>query len=639
MTTNQEPVVDAAAQGAIADTATEGLDLGIAPQWGIDAPRGGKIVLNRILKDGAKVPLFLGQTLINSLRDLGYNNTTSALCEHVDNAIQWGATEVRVYFHQSGKRGDYHIDCLVLDNGQGMAPNLLKVAMSFGGSMVHENRNGIGRYGMGMKAAAINIGRVLDVYSWQEPGAIYTMTLDVDEIGSNYKNIIEQSDPVLCDELPSDVCDVLLNPMEYPKRPAETQSLFANGRAELRDRLGKSGTIVFIPDCDRLSHSKSSTLVDHATKEMGRIYRRQIEGGLKLYVNNRRVEAFDPTYWMKSARHAQVEGLQTTQSRLVRSWQIDVPVEEGSVHTSKVVVKLYMLPFEEWGTLSRKVLKNDLHVFDDHVVSFMRNSREVAIGSEAKLRLKRHHTNNWLRLQVDFTGDLDEGFGVAANKQGVRLKEYVAKAIVDAINDDVTDLRQTIQRLKGERAQKESKSKISEAERRATDADALQGKPLPVDTPEEQAALEQNLRALAVGLKREGESDEEAYERLKASTYVTVFRHDEYWPFYHCEFKFGKVILTINTAHPFFKKVWEPLSELARRTDVAVEGVEEGEGGVADDGVGQTCTEVLVSVQLVLHSLARTQALMGIGNEEAKHLFEKLRREWSGNLETQLKAK
>src|SRR5580658_1351284 len=74
----------------------------LSPQWGNTAPKGGRTVVTRALKDGAKVPLFLGQTLINSLRDLGYNTTTSALCEHVDNALQWGATEVRVYFRQIG---------------------------------------------------------------------------------------------------------------------------------------------------------------------------------------------------------------------------------------------------------------------------------------------------------------------------------------------------------------------------------------------------------------------------------------------------------------------------------------------------------------------------------------------------------
>ena len=76
----------------------------LSPQWGVSAPRGGKTVVNRALKDGATVPLFLGQTLIKSLRDLGYNNTTSALCEHVDNALQWGATEVRVGTAVFGER-------------------------------------------------------------------------------------------------------------------------------------------------------------------------------------------------------------------------------------------------------------------------------------------------------------------------------------------------------------------------------------------------------------------------------------------------------------------------------------------------------------------------------------------------------
>src|SRR5437016_842454 len=81
-----------------------------SPIWGDDAPKGGKAVLNRIIKEKATVPLFFGQTLIQSLRDMGYSSTTSALCEHVDNAIQWGATEVRVYFRQTGKKGAYETE-------------------------------------------------------------------------------------------------------------------------------------------------------------------------------------------------------------------------------------------------------------------------------------------------------------------------------------------------------------------------------------------------------------------------------------------------------------------------------------------------------------------------------------------------
>jgi hypothetical protein len=604
--------------------------------WGDDAPKGGKTVIGRMLKDGAKVPLFLGQTLVNSLRDMGYNSTTSALCEHVDNAIQWGATEIRVYFHQIGKRGESKISTLVYDNGKGMAPNVLKVATAFGGSLVYENRNGIGRYGIGMKAAALSISPAFEVYSWQELRAFYQMILDVKELGNSRSNLIELEDPSLNEQLPSEIVEILTRHMAYPKNPHESQTLLADNWDDLLLRLGPSGTIVYMADCDRLTYRKASTLVDHATKEMGRIYRRYISKGLRLYVNNRLVEAFDPTYWMQSARHTQIEGLNPTQSKLVRSWRINVPVGEGSLETTEISVRLFALPFEEWGALSRKVKNNDLHVFDDHTVSFMRNEREVEIGSSyPRLKIRKHGDLNWLRLEVDFTGEADEGFGVAANKQGIRLKEYVAERIVEQISQEVTNAREDIKRIQAKRAA--AKSNISDAERRATDAEGHQAKPLPELPEDERVALDQNLRALSVTLKRENETDEQAFLRIKASQYVTVFKHDEYWPFYHCDFKYGKVILTINTAHPFFSSIWQPLSQMAKTM------MAEGELGSDDTvdvsaGTSQTCSNVLSAIQSMLLSLARTQSQLCHGDSEGEYakLFDQLRREWSGNLATQL---
>src|SRR5665213_2339442 len=138
---------------------------------GSGCPRGGKTVMNRILKENATVPLFFAQTLIASLRDVGYNNTTSALCEHVDNAIEAGAKEIRIYFRQRGGKGSYEIDAAVYDNGQGMSPNVLKMATAFGGSMRYGNREGIGRFGMGMKTAALSMSPMMELYSWQEKSA------------------------------------------------------------------------------------------------------------------------------------------------------------------------------------------------------------------------------------------------------------------------------------------------------------------------------------------------------------------------------------------------------------------------------------------------------------------------------------
>jgi hypothetical protein len=303
------------------------------------------------------------------------------------------------------------------------------------------------------------------------------------------------------------VVDILTRPMSWPRNPQETQTLLADSREEVHEKLGGSGTIIYLPECDRFSYKKVQTLAEHAIKEMGRVYRRFIDRGLKLYVNNRLVEAFDPTYWMQSARHVHVEGLTETRSRLVGSWAIDVPVADGASETTRVRAKLFALPYEAWSGLPRKVLKNDLHVYGDFTVSFMRNDREVDIAATVpKLKLRKHHTNNWLRLEIDFTGEADEGFGVAANKQGVRLKEYVAEKILEVIGEHLAELRKAIMEQKARHASLKSASKVSAAERRATDAEPLQGKPLPPEpeTPEQQAALEQNLRADRRGLKRCG---------------------------------------------------------------------------------------------------------------------------------------
>lgn len=614
-------------------------DLQFEPQWGDHAPRGGKSVLNRVLKEGTRVPLFLGQTFINSLRDVGYNTTTSALCEHVDNSIQAGATEVRVYFRQTGQQGGYSIDALVMDNGRGMEPHVLQVAMSFGGSMYYDNREGIGRFGVGMKTAALSMSPAFELYSWTELGAIYTMTLDVNDISSKMANLLELPEPQLLDALPSSVARILTKPMVYPRSHAD-QDLFADDEDELLDRMGSSGTIVHIPDCDRVTYKKAQTLAEDAVREMSRIYRVQLSQGLRLYVNNRRIHAFDPTYWDLNARHTRVEGIKEKRSKLIKSWpEIQVPLSENSNRTAPVAVRLYMLPIEDWYDLPRKTLKNDLHIFDGHTVSFMRNDREVFNGTIRELAGAGHGDNDWLRLQVDFGGELDEAFGVAMNKQGVRPKKYALECIREQIREEVTRVRHRTAQFRKERRAMDSGSKVSDAERRAGEADPLQAKPLPSPSPttqEEAAALEANLRGLAVSLKRKDESNEEAFERILASKYITTFRHDEYWPFYHVDYQFGKVVLTINTAHPFFSKLYDPIAQLTLNGTVEDGDIYGADVSRSDDET----SDILVALQMLLFSLGRTQSQMNLEEEspERTKLFEDLRREWSETLKTQLTA-
>jgi hypothetical protein len=615
------------------------------PAWGDDAPKGGKAVLNRIIKEKATVPLFFGQTLIQSLRDVGYNSTTSALCEHVDNAIQWGASEIRIYFSQNGKRGDYEINVLVLDNGKGMAPNVLKVATSFGGSMVYGNRSGIGRYGMGMKTAALSMSPVMDLYSWQEPGVIYNMTLDVDAIGKEKANLIELAEPNLLDELPSRITEIITKPMIFPD--SGEQALLTSNPASLHDMLGSSGTIVYMPMCDRLTAARARTLVDHAVREMSRIYRKFLEKGLQLFVNNRQVEAFDPTYWMTNARHTRIPELTIQQSRLVLSKPISIRLSEYTPgvkpedsEKGMATLRLYALPIEDWGPLPLKVRKNDLHLYDDHTVSFMRNDREVFIGTVPEI-VKRHADANWFRIQVDFSGELDEAFGVASNKQGVRPKKYVLEEISKALSEEITALRDQIRRHQSEQTFLRQGKQQTSGEAKADEAEGFQVKPLldpSPTTPEEQEQLDSNLRTLSMMLKRDSESDEDAYERVKSSRHIIHYKHDDYWPFYHVDQRFGKIILTINTAHPFYRQLYEPLSRAASML-AAAEGVpNDVEEKTTESQTFVGAEDALTALQLMLLSLARAQSSMALQAPDRKQLFDQFRKEWSETYQTQLTA-
>ena len=85
--------------------------------------------------------------------------------------------------------------------------------------MSYGNRKGIGRFGMGMKTAALSISPVMELYSWQEAAAFYGMTLDTDAIGRDRSNLVPLPEPSFNSILPEPVLDmqkVLLEMLNGP---------------------------------------------------------------------------------------------------------------------------------------------------------------------------------------------------------------------------------------------------------------------------------------------------------------------------------------------------------------------------------------------------------------------------------------
>lgn len=164
--------------------------------------------------------------------------------------------------------------------------------------------------------------------------------------------------------------------------------------------------------------------------------------------------------------------------------------------SAPIIVKIFRLPIEEWSSLSRKVQKNDLKIFDGFTVSILRNDREVFAGGLTKLTTQ-HSVTLWYRVQIDFPGVLDEAFGVASNKQGVRMKDYVLDAIKAAIGLDITKLNDEIKRFQAEKVSQLTPAKPTASQQRANEVDHFHAKPLDAAlTESEKEQLDADLRGL-----------------------------------------------------------------------------------------------------------------------------------------------
>ena len=111
------------------------------------------------------------------------------------------------------------------------------------------------------------------------------------------------------------------------------------------------------------------------------------------------------------------------------------------------------------------------------------------------------------------------------------------------------------------------------------------------------------------------------------------YKNDRFWPFYEVEHRYGRVILTINTAHPFYDRLYRPLAELALNPP---------SDGEESSKLTAPASEspLAVVLDLLLLSLARTQSVMSASKEvrPAGELFEDMRHRWWDLLKKQMAA-
>lgn len=456
---------------------------------------------------------------IQATRDSGYKGTASAVAELIDNSLQAGATKIVVKITNDGE-DEHPITLKVIDNGSGMDPRTLRTALRFGGSTRFNDRQGLGRYGMGLPNCSLSQARRVTVHTWKAKQAHGLATyLDLDEIATG--DLIEVPEPTRV------------------ARPS-----FTSGNA--------SGTVVTWSRCDRLDNRRVSTLERKLVLSLGRRFRHFLWSGVAISVNGDPVRPIDPLFL-----HA--ESVFQGATEFV-SLEREIAVIPGDSSATGVVrVRFSELPVIEWSRLSNHE-KRERGIAKGAGVSIVRAGREVDYGWFFLGSKRQENYDDWWRCEIQFDPVLDEAFGISHTKQQIRPRPD----LVEALSSDIENTARALNsRARKAHFNVKIAERFSSSEERASESDRLLT-PLPhTPRPRDKPLLE--------SLKNE--LRQHAYNergRARSVDYWIVPKTLEDRCFFNHARTEGNLVLVVNPEHPFYKLVYKPLVESDDPRDVAL---------------------------------------------------------------------
>jgi hypothetical protein len=349
-----------------------------------------------------------------ALKQAGYRSTATAVGELIDNSIEAEASKIDIIainkkIQKNGRAANNVYKLAVLDNGIGMDVDILENCLSLGWGTRLDTRDGLGRFGFGLKGSSLSQSEKVSVYSWKTPGKVYMTRLDINQVKEDQS---QDLDEVVEAEIPNEISQ------------------------HFGDSILDSGTLIVWEDLD-LSLKRSDTLVRQLNKELCRIYRHFLDDDdsygkrRKVCVHSLQLEngdlktedllANDPLYMLtpNNLPKHNGENFNNIETNLLHDkFDIDVKYHNGvSEVTSKVGFRFSMAKPEIQALGGNSAIGKHYH--DNTGISFVRAGREIDFGRFGFIDASdpRHR---WWGVEIRFEPVLDELFDITNNKQHVR---------------------------------------------------------------------------------------------------------------------------------------------------------------------------------------------------------------------------
>ena len=379
--------------------------------------------------------IFSGERFIESLRSGGYKDTSYAVSELVDNAIDAKAKHVEILCQDkfNASTGRHSLtEIAVLDDGNGMTAQELRDALIFGDGTSESDPSKIGKYGMGLPNSSLSQCKRVEVYSWQEHSEPLCSHIDVNEVKRGKKEIPEP------------------RPKEIPPVWKKMAQNFSK----------KSGTLVVWSKLDRCSWTTSKKIMEHSQFLIGRIYRRHLTKNLvTICMTKARVDDSgeitendskpmlpnDPMYLISPSSTPGKWGSKPMFKKDT-TYAETYPINyDGQTHV--ITVRYSLVKDEvrapENNTGDPGSTPHGKHTRKNVGVSIMRANREITL--DTNLTSASEPRERWWGVEMDIPKSLDLAVGLTNNKQQADTLSSIMYTINQFTNDDSSEADLTVE--------------------------------------------------------------------------------------------------------------------------------------------------------------------------------------------------
>ncbi len=540
---------------------------------------------------------------ISALKSSGYKSTYNAIAEIVDNSIDANAEDIFILGKQDASSGEKKIKSFAfLDNGKGMNTETLAQCLCVG---YHEDVNGVktrgkmGRFGVGLPQASIFVCDRVEVYSWQNGiENCQRVHLDVQEIKK--ENLNKLAAPIK-----SDI------PKEYKQ--------YINWKSdEKKFDFSTHGTLVVWSKCTKIDHKKWSTCVNHMSMDLGRKYRYFLADDSKTIsmiemtgLQYKKLLPNDPLYLMAPSQECVPDNVQILKANNYQSteynaltgftepmfeiykeneqdpdvqelpikYEQDDKIKEGVVYIKYSVIKEKYYSAVSLDTQAKPgalAFGKSERLADNIGISIVRNKREIDFDTFKFFDNYNVPDYRWWGIEISFSEDMDDAFGISNNKQSVDLKGLTKQAISDLLPEEkavnvwlqlADSIKPTIKRMKDRNSKirqegmEQDTPEPNEASKIATESDRKNNSELQAPIMSE----DEKVKEAKEQLENEGKeppTENQIKQFLNAKVRTNLdFHKSPRDTFIDYSFAAGVLSIILNAKHPFYEKfvkdIWE----------------------------------------------------------------------------------